>query len=202
VTEENPVGAVAGLAQQLLRDVQLVLEFLVSRPQLFLELSDRQVRPDPCNHFLCLERLVDEVNGAELETAHLVACVGQGREEHDRRVAGPRVGLQSLAGREAVDVRHHHVEQDQVGYHSLRNGDAVLAAPRGQQAIAPAVEGLIENLEVGGVVVHQQDLRCVVSVCVHSRDSFPGHALVRPIRPPGHRRAVRAPRSRSSSPAG
>ena len=73
VAEQDAVGAVARLAQQLLRDGQLVLQLLVAPAKLLLELANRQVRPDPGEHFFRLERLVDEIDGAELEPAHLVA---------------------------------------------------------------------------------------------------------------------------------
>ena len=109
------------------------------------------------------------------------------------RVRG--VGLQPLAGLEAVDVGHHHVEQDQVGHDALRDRDGVLGAPRCEQAIAAAVERLIENLEVGGVVVHQQNLRCV-ACSVRSRQAIrPGHGWTRheSIRRPASRRAGPSP---------
>ena len=76
-------------------------------------------------------------------------------------VAGAGIGLQAGAGLEAVHLRHHHVQQDQIRDGTLRDGDGVLAAPRGEQAVAVALERLIEDLKVRGVVVHQQDLRSV-----------------------------------------
>ena len=73
VAEQDTVGAVSRLAKKLLRDGQLVLQLLVAPAKLLLEIANRQVRPDPGEHFLRLERLGHEIDAAELETAHLVA---------------------------------------------------------------------------------------------------------------------------------
>jgi hypothetical protein len=74
---QHALGPVPRLAQELLRDLQLELELLVAAAQLLLQRADGQMRPDARQHLLGLERLVDEINRAELETAHLVVRGGQ-----------------------------------------------------------------------------------------------------------------------------
>ena len=74
-------------------------------------------------------------------------------------VARAGIGLQARAGLEPVDVGHHHVEEDEIRRDALGDGDGILAAARGQQPVALALERLIQDLKVRGVVVHEQDLR-------------------------------------------
>jgi hypothetical protein len=138
-----------------------VLQFLVAPAELFLQVANRQVRPDSGEHFFALERLVDEVNRAELEPSHFLASLGERGQENDRAIASARIRLQAGAGFEAVHVRHHDVEQDQVRRRPLRDGDRVLAAPGGEQPVAVALERLVEHLKIRRVVVDQQNLRCV-----------------------------------------
>jgi hypothetical protein len=61
-----------------------------------------------------VERLVEEVVGARLEAAHLALGVGQGGEQDDRHEAGGPAPLEATADLEAVEARHHDVEQDGV----------------------------------------------------------------------------------------
>ena len=114
VAEQHAVGPVARLAQQLLRHTELVLELVIAAAQLLLQIANRQVRPDAREHFLRLERLVDEIDGAELEPAHLLARLGQRRQKDDRDDRACARRLSACAGLEAVHLRHHDVEQDQI----------------------------------------------------------------------------------------
>ena len=102
VAQKDAVGAVSRLAKELLRHGQLVLQLLVAPAKLLLEITNRQVRPDSGEHFLRLERLVDEIDRAKLETPHLLARLGQRRQKDDRGVTRAGISLQSRARFEAV----------------------------------------------------------------------------------------------------
>ena len=71
VARQHTLSPVARLAQQFLRHQQLELELLVAAAQLLLQRADGEVSPDARQHLLGLERLVHEIDGAELESAHL-----------------------------------------------------------------------------------------------------------------------------------
>ena len=61
------------------------------------------------------ERLHEVVVAAERQTAHLVVgAVARGQEQHRCAAA---VGAQPPAHLETVEVRKHHVEDDQIGSH-------------------------------------------------------------------------------------
>ena len=87
--------------------------------------------------------------------------LGQRRQEDDGGVASARVLLQARARLEAVHLRHHDVQHDEVGDDTLGDRQRVLAALGDEQPIAVPVERLVQDLEVRRIVVHQQDLRCV-----------------------------------------
>jgi len=167
VTEKSSVGAVSRLAKKLLSHGQFVLELVVAAAKVLLKIADRQVRSDPCEHFLRLERLVDEIDRAELETPHLLAWLRQRREKNDRAVAGDGICLQARTRLEAVHLRHHDIQQDQIRDDTLRDGERVFAAPGREQAVAVTLERLIQDLKVRGVVIHQQDLRSVRFLWLH-----------------------------------
>src|SRR6185503_9412811 len=62
-----------------------------------------------------VERLDDVVVGARGEPEDLVGRERLRGEHDDRRVRGLRVAAKPVRDLEAVDPRHHHVQQDQVG---------------------------------------------------------------------------------------
>ncbi len=74
-----------------------------------------QVGADTGQHFLHLERLTDEINGAGTEALDLVLGFVFDRQEHHRDVGGAVVAFQFTAHLEAAHARHAHVEQDQFG---------------------------------------------------------------------------------------
>ncbi len=70
------------------------------------------------------DRLGEEIVGARLQPAHAVGgLIERGHHDH-RDVVGYRVGLELAADLEAVHVRHHDVEQHDVAFGALADGDA------------------------------------------------------------------------------
>ena len=80
-------------------------------------------------------------------------------EEDDGGAARLRVGLQPAARLVAVDAGHDHVEEDERGAGAVRDLERVLAAGGDEQAVAPPVERLAQEVEVRRLVVHEQDAR-------------------------------------------
>ena len=74
-----------------------------------------QVGLDPRQHDGRADRLGDVVHSAKFEAQALVVGFGPGGQEHDGNVARVRVGLQPATDLIAVHLRHHDIEQDQVG---------------------------------------------------------------------------------------
>ena len=68
-----------------------------------------------------------------------------------------RVRLEAPAHFDAVDLRHHHVEQDQVGQMLLGGGERLLAVGRLQQFVAVHFQPRDQDVAVGLVVVDDRE---------------------------------------------
>mmetsp|Transcript_96403 Transcript_96403/g.267937 ORF Transcript_96403/g.267937 Transcript_96403/m.267937 type:complete len:444 (-) Transcript_96403:2455-3786(-) len=112
-----------------------------------------------------IERFGDEVGGAGVQPARLVVRVVLGGDEDHRDRPQQRVGLQFGAEFMAVHAGHLHVEQHQVGL-AVATELQCACAVGGHQHLAVAREHPVQGLDVGGLVVDQQQAR-----------SAPGHGL-------------------------
>ncbi len=129
---------------QLLQVVPVVLEL--------------QVVAHAGSHQLGVDRFGDVVHHPQSEPFGLVFGFGHGRQENHRDVTGCLGALQPAADLVAVHLRHHDVQQHQVGVglgNDVQCGPAVLGD---QQLVAEPVQVFAQHLEVGGVVVDQEDL--------------------------------------------
>jgi len=72
-------------------------------------------RFDPGDQRALVERLGQILVGAGFESGDDVLAVGFGRHQNDRHERQTGVGLDLPAGFDAVHLRHHHIEQDQIG---------------------------------------------------------------------------------------
>ncbi|KIN89120.1 hypothetical protein PO78_1608 [Thauera sp. SWB20] len=113
---------------------------------------------DALQHLDLVEGLGEEIARAEFERAVTGGIVDLRGEDDDRRRlrAARRQPLHEL---EAVQVRHAHIEQDEVGRvlrhprrHPARVGDAF------ETQVARVFEQGEQQLDVGGVVVDDQDV--------------------------------------------
>ena len=86
-----------------------------------------QHRADVREQHARLDRLGDELVGAQLEAQHAVEVLVARGEDHDRRGRAARAQL--AADVEAVAPRQHHVEHDQVGLELVGALDRQVAAP-------------------------------------------------------------------------
>ena len=111
--------------------------------------GDRPVEVD------VIEGLPHVVEGAELERFARQSGVLVGGDHDDREgvveLADPPEHL------DAVDARHAHVEQDQVGAVASDRGQRVLAARGLVHGVALRGEVLAQHLAHRGLVIHNQD---------------------------------------------
>ena len=114
---------------------------------------------DPGDHLLGLNRLGDVIGRAELEAGDLVGNFAQRRQEHDDRVARVGIALQRTAYFEAVELGHHHIEQDEIGMHPARNVERRAAVLRREQAITAALERAHDQPQIHRAVVDDKDCR-------------------------------------------
>src|SRR5207253_8016535 len=118
---------------------------------------DADERADAREEGDVVDRLRQEVVGAGLEAAQPVGDIGQRRHHDDGNVGGLRVGLQPATDLETVHLRHHDVEQDEIG--QLGGGDRQRARPvrAGQDIEILARELRLEQLDVYLDIIDDQD---------------------------------------------
>ena len=79
------------------------------------------------------------------------------RRHHDHRnVVRGGVGLEPPAHLEAVEVRHHHVEQHHVAFGALADGQGLLAAHRGHDVEILGRQPRLQQLDIGRHVVDDE----------------------------------------------
>ena len=130
------------------------------------------MRPHARQQLLELERLGDVVDGADLESADLVDRLRQRRHEDDRDVADGGILLEPFACREAVQVGHQHVEQDQIRMRVGGALDRALAILRDQHVESGLPEQVEEHAEIRRRIVDDQDDGLAVRLVLH-RDGPP-----------------------------
>ena len=69
------------------------------------------------------------------------------------------IGTQSAADLDAVESRHHHVEQDEIGQLLAHHGKRLRAAARGHDLIAVGGEPRPHDIHVRRNVVDDEDAR-------------------------------------------
>ncbi len=115
------------------------------------------MRADACQQFFDLERLADIVDAAGIEGHDLAVDIGQGGHKDDRDVAALGHGLEAAAGFETVDVRHHDVEQDQVGFNEGHAIERFLATQGDEHFEAALFKMIDQHAEIDRVVIDDQD---------------------------------------------
>jgi len=94
--------------------------------------------PDAREQRQVAHRLREEIIRAGLQTAHAIGDVAQCGHHDDRDVRGLGIGLQELADLEAVEARHHDVEQDEIGRLAPRQVDRLVAVIRRDDVVVLA----------------------------------------------------------------
>ena len=104
-----------------------------------------------------LERLGQVVVAAGFEAGDDILGVGLGGHQDDRDEPVRRVLLEPLHDLDAVELRHHDVEQDQIGLELGRARERLLAVSRGDDLIALRFEPDAQDIQVGRDVVDGQN---------------------------------------------
>ena len=97
-----------------------------------------------------------EVVGPGLEAGDARLAVVEGRDEDDGHLGEPGVLAEAAAGLEAVDARHHDVEQDEVGRRRRRGLERLEAALARGDAQVVRGEQRAKRLAVARLVVHDE----------------------------------------------
>ena len=109
-----------------------------------------------------IERLGNVILGAELDRLDDVLQVLGSRDDDDADMAQPRVGAHAAQHLEAVDLRHHDVEQHEIDVLALELVQRLAAVGRLDHAlIALALQPTGERIAVVLDVVDDQDQRRV-----------------------------------------
>jgi hypothetical protein len=122
-----------------------------------VERLDAQHRSDPRDERAMIDRLGQVLVGAGVQPRDDFLGVGHRGDEDDRREWKCRVRAQPLADLDAIEPRHHDVEQDQVGKLIARGDQRLLAVGCGDDLVALAGEPGLDDLDVGRVVVDDED---------------------------------------------
>ena len=121
-----------------------------------------EVHPDPGQDLGLFKGLGNEVHPADLQAANLAGSIRQGRDEDDGNVRRSGIVLEQFAGCVPVFTGHEHVEQDEVGL-AFQGESARFGAACGRDgSVAPLFEHDVEELDVQGLVVDDEDAGCGV----------------------------------------
>jgi hypothetical protein len=137
------------------------------RAHLVGQLLDSQHRFDPGGEPSLVDRLGQIVVGARLEPRDHVLAVGLRGDQDDRRERQIGIGLELPAGFDAVDLRHHDVEQDKTWFDFGGARQRFFAVRRGEYLIARALQREAQDLTDVWFVIRDQDAVAGVFGCVH-----------------------------------
>ena len=120
---------------------------------------DLQLHAHPLDEHVDVEGLLQEVVGSgELEFLDLVVFHHAG-DADDPHILEAGVGPHAMADFLAVDVRQHHVQDDEVGAVFLDHHAGVEAVgSNANLEAAVLLEGLVHDVDQFGIVVHEKDL--------------------------------------------
>ena len=80
-------------------------------------------------------------------------------DENDRHERQVGVGLELATGLDAVQLRHHHVEQDQIGMVQPRHRHGFFAVGRFQHIVALRTKAGAQDVAIGLVVIDNENAR-------------------------------------------
>src|SRR4030067_2605113 len=93
----------------------------------------------------------------DMQPHHLVDGLGLGGDHNDRDLAQLFVGLDPLIDLPAVHVRHHQVEQDQVGAFAAYRLQTFYPAVGAHHGESPATENQPDEVDHLGLVLYAHD---------------------------------------------
>ena len=105
------------------------------------------------------DRLGQEVVRARFQPPHPVGRLAERGDHDDRNMMRRRIGFEAAANFEAVQIRHQHVEQDDIAQPPPANCQRLLPAHRDHDIEIFRGESRLQQLDVGEHVVDDQDPR-------------------------------------------
>ena len=106
-----------------------------------------------------VHRLGEVLVGPRLEPGDDVLRFRHRGHQDDRRERGLLRLFQLAADRDAVELGHHDVEQDQVGLRFMGDREGLLAVAGGDDIVAVGGEAHAQDANIGRIVVGDQDPR-------------------------------------------
>jgi hypothetical protein len=101
-----------------------------------------------------IDGLRNIVDGAFLETTLFVHALAFGGQEDDRDVGGSRIRLQLAAYRIAVHLRHHHVQQNEIGASGLPGNPHRVTAIVGELDLIAVLQQFVHQHQIVWCVIH------------------------------------------------
>jgi hypothetical protein len=141
-------------------------------------LSPAQHRPHAADELAWAEGLGDVVVGSELQASNAVILLALGRKHNHRDARDLADQAQRL---EAVEVRHHHVEQDQIGQAVAQLLQRSCAGGRFEDLKTVVFEVEPDEVDDARLVVDNQDA-AFPGLCVGHVTREPGRSAI-PLRP-------------------
>ncbi len=120
---------------------------------------DAQHRAHPRHQRRLIDRLCQVIVAAGLEPGDDVLGVGPRGDKDDRNEGQRGVGFQLLDRGDAVELRHHDVEQHEIGQLVVNHRERRLAVAGGDHLVALAFEAHLQDLDIVRHVVDDEDQR-------------------------------------------
>ena len=143
----------------------------------FAQVVQRPLGPQHVAHAVAerqhVERLRGEVGGARLEGLLDRLDVVESGEDQDGRGLASRQPAHRGAGLEAVHLRHHDVEQHQIGLQAGERGHGLRPVLRLGDGEIGALQGFAHQLPDRRLVVRHQDQRPLERVRALAHDAAP-----------------------------
>ena len=165
----DALGVVPGQRVLLFEQVDHAEDQRFGRVELVAQSPDPEQGSQPGEELDAVEGLVEKVVGAGLEAADLAFDIGERGQHHHRNEAGGTRRLDAPADLEAVEARHHDVEQDRLRRVRRNRLERRQAIAREADVEAFVGEDRRQQLEVLGLIVDREDARRLFGWCVHLR---------------------------------
>ncbi len=137
-------------------------EFARLRRDLVVQRLQPQHRAHARDQRALIDRLGEIFVGAGVQSRDHVLGVGPRRHQDDRHERQRCIRLEAPAYFDAVDLRHHHVEQDEIGPMRVGRRKSLLAVRGLDEAVIVHREPRHENVAVHLVVIDDENDRRIV----------------------------------------
>ena len=140
-------------------DLQQPVLFPDGLRELVERLAAADMELHPGNQFRAVERLGDVIDGTRIQRGHHEVLVRNRREEKDRDVTRCRIVPELAAEIETRDLRHQHIQQDDVRVGGLQRCQRLLPACGGHHLVAVFLQQRAHHLQGPGLVIDDEHER-------------------------------------------